>query len=85
MNWEWLGLVAGAFTSSSFLPQIIKGYKTKKLDDLSYMLCFLINIGMIMWLIYGIAISSTAIIVANIFSIAFVSTLIVMKYRYSKK
>jgi len=31
MNWEIFGIMAGLITSSGFIPQIIKGYKTKKI------------------------------------------------------
>jgi len=33
---EIFGLMAGAVTSIGFIPQLIKGYKTKKLDDITY-------------------------------------------------
>ena len=35
---EILGLTAGAVTSMGFIPQLIRGYRTKKLDDVS-LLC----------------------------------------------
>jgi uncharacterized protein with PQ loop repeat len=31
-----LGLVAGAVTSMGFIPQLIRGYRTKELDDVSW-------------------------------------------------
>ena len=31
-----LGLTAGVITSVSFAPQVVKAYKTKKLEDVSY-------------------------------------------------
>lgn len=84
MNWEIFGLVAGAITVSGFLPQIIKGYKTKSLKDLSYLLSTLIGVGMFMWIIYGIVFGSLSIIVANTVGVILNLTLLVMKYNYSK-
>ena len=80
---ELIGLIAAFITSIGFLPQIIKGFKTKKLDDISYFMPIVLAIGMTLWLIYGILISSIAIISANIFSISCSISLIIMKKKYS--
>lgn len=84
MNWQVWGFVAGALTSLGFLPQIIKGYRTKHLRDLSYLMNSMLGIGMCMWLLYGINKKDNVIIAANIAGVAFNLTLIAMKYYYSK-
>ena len=84
MNWDAWGLVAGAITVSGFLPQIWKGYKTKHLKDLSYMMNALLGLGMGMWLVYGIVQKDVAIIAANIVGVTFNIVLILMKFYYSK-
>lgn len=84
MNWQLFGIIAGIFTSFGFLPQIIQGYRTKHLKDLSYMMNSLLGFGMGMWLIYGLVKKDTAIIAANIAGVAFNLTLIIMKFYYSK-
>ncbi len=84
MNWEIFGLAAGAITVSGFVPQILKGYKTKHLKDLSYMMNALLCLGMGMWLIYGINKRDVAIIAANIAGVTFNIILMAMKYYYSK-
>ena len=33
---ELFGLIAGAVTSMGFLPQLVRGYRTKKLEDVSW-------------------------------------------------
>ena len=48
-----IGLVAGGITSIGFLPQIIQGYKTKKLDDVSIYMPLVLAAGMTLWFIYG--------------------------------
>jgi len=83
--WEIFGILAGLITVSGFVPQIIKGYKTKKMEDLSYFLNILIGIGMFMWIVYGIVISSIALTITNVIGVSCNITLILMKYRYSKK
>ncbi|MBI2549632.1 hypothetical protein HYV83_00435 [Candidatus Woesearchaeota archaeon] len=84
MNSEIIGLAAATLTSSAFLPQIIKGYKTKHLKDLSYGLTVLMFIGTGLWLIYGLAKKDIIIIAANVTSTSFTLTLILMKYYYGK-
>ncbi len=83
-NLEILGLIAGAITSIGYLPQIYRGYKTKKLDDVSYFMPVILALGMSIWLIYGIILSALAVIVANIFGIACSILLIIMKNKYTK-
>ncbi|MFH1126740.1 MAG: SemiSWEET family transporter [archaeon] len=85
MNWELFGLAAGAITVSGFFPQIIKGYMTKKMDDLSYFFNILIGVGMLMWIIYGIKINSLAVIATNIVGVSCNLIMILMKYKYSKR
>ena len=85
MMWELWGVVAGLITVSRYIPQIIKGNKSKSLDDLSYFLNILMGSGMEMWMIYGIAIKSFAVVSANILGTILNVTLILMKYTYSRK
>lgn len=84
MNWQAFGIGAAAITTAGFVPQILRGYKTKHLKDLSYAMNGLLCLGMGMWLIYGIARKDTVIIAANIAGIAMNITLIGMKYHYSR-
>lgn len=85
MNWQLFGIVAGAITSFGFVPQIIQGYRTKHLKDMSYMMNGLLTTGFTMWLIYGINKRDTAIIAANIVGIIFNIALMAMKFHYGRK
>ena len=79
-----LGIIAAALVTSSFIPQIVKGYRTKHLDDVSYWLMITICIGMSLWIGYGIIKNDFVIIGANISTIILNIVLVVMKFRYSK-
>jgi len=79
---ELLGLIAGGVTSIGFLPQIIKGYKTKKLDDVSIYMPVVLAIGMALWFLYGFLIEAIAIMIANAFGILCCLILIIMKKIY---
>jgi MtN3 and saliva related transmembrane protein len=80
----WLGLAAGIITSIGFLPQIIKGYATKHLQDVSYWMPGVIAVGMALWLTYGFLRGDIAIIAANAFGVGCNSLLILMKKWYAR-
>jgi MtN3 and saliva related transmembrane protein len=82
MALEVLGLLAGAITSAGFLPQLIRGYQTKKLDDVSYFMPGVLAAGMTLWFLYGVMLQAIAIIVANLFGVCCCIVLIIMKKRY---
>jgi MtN3 and saliva related transmembrane protein len=84
LNVVWLGLLAGSITSLGFIPQLVKGYRTKKLDDVSYLMPVILGCGMLLWLIYGIFINDLPIIAANIFGIGCNISLVVLKKVYEK-
>ena len=83
MDIIWLGIIAGAVTSVGFIPQIVKGFRTKKMDDVSYWMPIVLAMGMTLWLIYGILQYDFAIIAANVFGIGCNSTIVIMKRFYS--
>ena len=84
MEWVYIGLIAGALTSLGFLPQIIKGFKTKRMKDVSMIMSILILAGMLLWLSYGIYLKDIPVIVANITGSCCLIMIIVLKARYSK-
>ena len=49
-----LGYLAAIGTTSSFLPQAYKVYKTKKTEDLSLGMFLFFCLGTMLWLIYGL-------------------------------
>ena len=80
-----LGFAAGAVTSMGFIPQLVKGFRTKKLDDVSYWMPLVLVVGMALWLTYGIVREDIAIIAANIVSLTSSVLLVIMKRSYSPK
>jgi MtN3 and saliva related transmembrane protein len=78
-----LGFAAGIITSFGFIPQIIRGFQTKKLDDVSYFMPIILTIGMSLWLLYGIYVQQLPIILANTFGVGCNCTLLVLKKIYS--
>ncbi|MGI0057436.1 MAG: SemiSWEET family sugar transporter [Nitrosarchaeum sp.] len=79
-----LGIAAGVLILSGWVEQIIKGYKTKSLKDVSKYLMVFIAGGSILWLIYGIVVSDIFIIGTNIAAIFLMMIVLFMKKRYEK-
>ena len=57
-----IGIIAGILILSGWVPQIAKGYRSKKLDDVSAYLMILIFAGAVLWLIYGIALDDVCLL-----------------------
>lgn len=79
-----IGTIAGILVLSSFIPQLIKAYKTKKMFDVSIHLMILIASGMFLWVIYGLIRSDPVIIGTNAAGFTLNITLLAMKSRYDK-
>ena len=77
-----IGLIAGTITTASFLPQVIKIWKTKSTRDLSLGMFIFISLGMGLWIVYGLLINSLPVIVANLVSLALCLTIIAFKIKY---
>jgi MtN3 and saliva related transmembrane protein len=80
-----LGISAGILILSGWVEQIVKGYKTKSLKDVSKYLMVFIAGGSILWLVYGIIVSDVFIIGTNIAAIFLMMTVFFMKRRYDKR
>lgn len=84
MEWFWVGLLAGALTSTSFLPQIIKGWRTKQLADVSPWMLVVMTVGLVLWLAYGLAIQDVALIAANVVGLVLTTSLLALWWRYGR-
>ncbi len=74
--------MAGFLTSIAIIPQVIKAWRSKSVRDISIWQPILLEIGMVLWLIYGIIISDLPLVAANSFSIICNTLLIFMKLRF---
>ena len=84
-GWTYLAFVAGALTSTGYLPQIVKGLKTRKMDDVSLLMPVVLGLGMFLWLIYGLARADPAIVVANVVGSTLTGVLVFMKSLYDRR
>ena len=76
---ECLGLTAGILTTFSFLPQVIKIWQTRDVSSISLLMYSIFCFGVLLWLIYGIALGSIALIIANGITLCFSTCILVLK------
>ena len=79
-----IGILAGILILSGWVPQIAKGYRTKKLTDVSSYLMILIFVGATLWLIYGMALDDVYIMGVNLAAMFLTMVLLSMKLKYEK-
>ncbi len=77
-----LGLVAGGLIAFASLPQFLKIIKTKDTKSISLQMYILLNIGGVLWIIYGILINQPAVIITNGIFQAFNLTILYLKLRH---
>jgi MtN3 and saliva related transmembrane protein len=78
-----LGLVAGAFTTTSSLPQIFYILKTRSMKDISLVTLCMFAAGVSLWLSYGIRIHALPVIVWNSLSLTLYCVQILLKLTLS--
>ena len=77
-----LGFVAGVLTTAAFIPQVLKIWKTRSARDISLVMYAVFTGGVVLWLVYGLALGSMPIIVANVLTLVLALAVLVMKLRY---
>jgi MtN3 and saliva related transmembrane protein len=80
-----VGILATIFAISSTIPQIIKGIKTRKMDDVSALLIMALIVGLSLWVVYGVAKSDIVIIGGNSVGVLLNAMLLLLKIKYSRE
>jgi MtN3 and saliva related transmembrane protein len=84
MTWfDIVGSLAGTFTTISFIPQVVKTWRSGCAEDLSLFMFALFSAGVLLWLIYGIALHSLPIILANGITLVLALSILLLKIRHS--
>ena len=81
MDSEIVGIIAGALSCTTFLPQVIKTWKSKSTKDVSLTMFLIASLGTALWLVYGILIHSISIIGTNIVVLFFSLTMLWLLFK----
>lgn len=77
-----IGLVAGVCTSSSLIPQLVKTYKSKQAQDVSWFMFIVMLTGNALWAYYGVAKQEWPIILTNCFALLLNIIMLILKSKY---
>lgn len=76
-----VGDVAGTLTTLSFLPQVIKTWRTRSTADISLTMFLMFCAGVALWLVYGVLLDSVPLIVSNIVTLFLAGIILALKLR----
>ncbi len=77
-----LGFMAGILTTVAFIPQLTRARRSKSTKDLSLPMLLIFSTGVLLWLIYGVAIRSAPVIAANGATLVLAGAILVLKIRH---
>ncbi|MFA5311326.1 MAG: SemiSWEET family transporter [Candidatus Omnitrophota bacterium] len=84
MIWAIIGVSAATLTMLSFIPQIMRSYKSKHVKDLSPVMLFQLSLGVSLWIVYGLHRRDPIIIGANSVTLLTLLVLMTMYFKYGR-
>ncbi len=81
---EYVGIIAGIFTTFAVVPQIMRVYKLKSAREISLIFTSSMLLGIIIWLVYGIMLGLLSIIIWNCIGIVLNTWLLFAKLKYGR-
>jgi len=77
-----IGLVAGLLNTISFIPQVIKTWRSKSAKDLSLVMFLLYCAGMLLWTIYGFMLNELPLILWNVITLVLSLVILFFKIKF---
>ncbi|MGE7418363.1 SemiSWEET family sugar transporter [Methylobacterium tarhaniae] len=85
MTWDWaiglLGIVAGLCTTGSFVPQVVKAWRDGDTRAISTRMYVIISVAFVLWLGYGLVISSWPIVIFNVLNLGLSGVILFLKLK----
>ena len=78
-----VGFAAGTLCTLAYLPQALHSFRTKSVSDISLAMLVSLNIGLLLWVAYGVMIRSLPLILPNVVTFLLAFPLLVMKLRFA--
>jgi MtN3 and saliva related transmembrane protein len=82
---ELLGYVAAVFTTLSFVPQVLRVYRTRSAHDISATMYGMFIFGLALWIGYGVLLRAWPIVVANTITVLLAAAILGMKLRFDAR
>jgi MtN3 and saliva related transmembrane protein len=84
MDFAVIGYLAGTLTTLSFVPQVVRAWRTRHADDIAWGWLIIFQLGLGLWLTYGVVLRNWPMILANTVTMTLCTVLMVMKHRFAK-
>ena len=78
----YLGFFAGFLTVASFVPQVVRTWRTRQVRDLSLGMFALLVTASTLWMIYGVVINDIPVILTNAGMVALNGSLATAKLKF---
>lgn len=79
---ELVGYAAGLLTVGSYIPQVVRAWRTRRTQDLSFSTFALLTTSAIAWIAYGLLIGSVPVVLTNFGFAVLTAALVVAKLRF---
>jgi MtN3 and saliva related transmembrane protein len=79
---DFVGVTGAVLTTLCWLPQALKVIREKETRALSLPATVAFSLGVVLWLVYGLAIGNWPLIGSNAVTLALMAPILVMKLRY---
>jgi len=79
---DMVGVGAGLCSMTSFVPQIVKILREKRVQDVSLRMYVVTVAGFCLWIAYGVLLGSWPVWASNSVNLALAGTVLALKLRY---
>ena len=79
---ESIVYVAAVLTTGDFFPQALLTYRSRKAHGVSLAMYSILCLGVLLWLVYGLALGAWPVIAANAVTLVLATFILSMKLRY---
>ena len=81
---DHLGFAAAVCTTSAFVPQVLLVWRQRGAPGVSTGMYLMFIAGVAMWLLYGLALHSWPVVIANAFTLVLACAILGMKWYFER-
>jgi MtN3 and saliva related transmembrane protein len=79
---SFIGAAAAIFTTTAFLPQVIRAWRSRSTRDISFQSFATYAVGLALWFVYGLMIGDWPLIASNGLTLLLTLTILGLKLRH---
>jgi MtN3 and saliva related transmembrane protein len=80
-----VGMAAAMCTTVSLVPQLLRVWRLRSAREISLTMVLVFSLGVLLWLVYGICIHSTPVILANVATLGLSLAILALKVRFGSR